>query len=90
MTREEALYGVELYSYFENDIEVLNKDDVIKLVNQIYDNFQKWICKNCAWFNDGKCVNPLGTLDYEDENFGCNRFEKIEEQYEVEEIFKDF
>jgi hypothetical protein len=88
MTREEALIGVELFSY--DSIEVLNKKDVEELVNMIYNDFENRICKNCEFFYidhefnrpvsrcELGCAETLIGAGFQkvSENFGCNKFKK--------------
>ena len=82
MTREDAIR--KAYSIANMPIE----DTLLKeLIDEIYDEFEDRICKNCKYYFDGRCENhrvdemidPNSEFDYYievEKNFGCNRFVK--------------
>jgi len=84
MTREEAK-EIIYYSFFEKGKYGLTKNNIFKLINKIYNDFESRTCKNCSQYKDGKCRIFQGakckyTLDViDDKNFGCNRFERKEQ-----------
>lgn len=81
MTREEALLARE-NNYYSTVGQENTTDDVEDLINQIYDDFDSRICKNCKYWQDytdtlSICCN--GTLEFRiatPKNFGCNKFER--------------
>ena len=51
------------------------------LINEIYDNFDNRICKNCKYFGYNACYNDNicdtnGDYIITEEDFGCNRFKR--------------
>ena len=85
MTKDKALNKVKDLVCLGKSAEYFDKvlliDDVTNLINQIYDDFDSRICKNCKYWK--KYVNTSlcneGTLDFiieTNEDFGCNKFER--------------
>ncbi len=91
MTREEAK-EIIYYSSFEKGKYGLTKDNIFKLINRIYDDFESRVCKNCKYYNPAHkvCENRKNIQPFEidnkyvniftDGNFGCNRFERKEDE----------
>jgi len=88
MTREEAYQKIE--EIFENADYVAGcpcvcEDSFENIVDEVYNDFESRICKNCKYFIKIKkrllCSHPIN-YDYiiTDENFGCNRFERKENE----------
>ena len=80
MIRSEALLEVDNFLDNENDF-----NNIRKLINKIYDDFESRVCKNCKYFvecNDGyhycNNINNTGLNGIITPDFGCNRFEKKE------------
>jgi len=47
-------------------------------IDEIYDDFESRICKNCEYYKNGICVcdNSLLVAYAVDKDFGCNKFKK--------------
>ena len=84
MIRAEILLEVDNFLDNENDF-----NNIKKLINKIYDDFENKICKNCKWFNKVglvgySCSNKKNkemfgmSIIWINENFGCNKFERKE------------
>ena len=75
MTREQALYD-------DNWCEKISKNLVNIHINQIYDDFENRICKNCLFYKDNICCNGDSYLRAEpvDEDFGCVLFKRRENE----------
>jgi len=92
MTREEAYKKIkEAFTGIDRvaDCPCICEDPFEDIVDEIYNNFESRICKNCKWIHKGQyegefwCINPKNSIIAEDgmfvnENFGCNRFERRE------------
>ena len=86
MTREEAIKRV--FKIFDGEnlndgILVVAPGLIVDLIDRIYDDFESRICKNCKYYNNGNCPILQGAsvkyvLDWLDETFGCNKFERKE------------
>ncbi len=82
MTRTDALMKV-LKERDEED--KIHYSKVYEIVNEIFDDFENRICRNCKYFIKTKrellCSNPVN-YDYiiTNKNFGCNRFERKENE----------
>ena len=84
MTREEAYKRVNAF-FDKGELDSrLDNSLLIELIDDIFDDFENRNCKNCKWFDCERCVfmkNYLMNADecfLVDEDFGCNRFEKLE------------
>jgi hypothetical protein len=74
MTREEVFFEV----LKNRDGEVIEYGKVYEIINEIYDDFESRVCKNCFYYFEGTCVcdeSPLVT-EIVDENYGCNKFKE--------------
>ena len=94
MTREEALNKCIEVVTFRGIYNPYVLENVEYFVEEIYDDFENRTCKNCKWFNKKtyECENKeneqeignYDNIDYismqVDENFGCNRFERKENE----------
>ena len=80
MTREEAIYKVN-NQVFEADYDtglVMYPDSAVRIIKEIYDDFESRVCKNCFYYFEETCVcdeSPLVT-EIVDENYGCNKFKR--------------
>ena len=86
MTREEAKKVIrnigEGWAVSEGDVE--------ELIDKIYDDFESKICKNCKYFKGTGMIANCSNLEVGkmnggafidvDENFGCNKFERRENE----------
>ena len=87
MTREEAKYMVKIVpdknKIVKNKIFVWRVDkDFEKRIDEIYDDFESRVCKNCFYYFEETCVcdeSPLVT-EIVDENYGCNKFKRRENE----------
>ena len=50
MTREEALIKRE-ENYYNTAGQENTTDDVVDLINEIYDDFESRVCENCKYYN---------------------------------------
>ena len=84
MTREEAIYKVN-NQVFEADYDtglVMYPDSAERIIKEIYDDFESRVCKNCFYYFEETCVcdeSPLVT-EIVDENYGCNKFKRRENE----------
>ena len=82
MTKEDALMKV-LKERDEED--KIHYSKVYEIVNEIFDDFENRICRNCKYLIRTKkgllCSHPIN-YDYiiTDESFGCNKFERKESE----------
>ena len=73
----------KVIKWAEGDYE-FDFEPVREFLNELYDDVESRVCKNCKRFKNEWCSILEGasakyTLDYLDENnFGCNRFRKKE------------
>jgi hypothetical protein len=62
------------------------KQQIRKLIDLLLEGMQNRICKNCTYFSKNICLNLQNALMNGDEsisveeNFGCNRFERKENE----------
>ena len=68
--KAEVLLEVDNFLDNENDF-----NNIKKLINKIYDDFENKVCKNCEHQTKLICKKLQNLFG---ENFGCNRFERIE------------
>ena len=86
--KAEVLLEVDNFLDNENDF-----NNIKKLINKIYDDFENKVCKNCKFHKSGYCYQPdicywIGSSSKEGvyvdylylKNFGCNRFERREDE----------
>lgn len=88
MTREEAKAEHDRHNslQFVESCAVMESDEVLKLIDEIYDDFESRTCENCKHGEYEKnikgiyCsfVNYCGS-DYMEKDFGCNKFERVED-----------
>jgi len=84
MTREEA--KMRLKNFYLKKLPYCDMEDIIKiewyseLIDEIYNDFDNRICKNCIYFKKQKnlsvCSNVLSRVNLTEETFGCNKFKK--------------
>ena len=94
MTREEAKKRINCVKevvkndFEEYEDEIVRADFMYKLIDEIFDEFESRVCKNCKHFKSksGLCglwengvMNEASFFNV-DEDFGCNRFERREDE----------
>ena len=83
MTREEAIYKVN-NQVFEADYDtglVMYPDSAVRIIKEIYDDFESRVCGNCEHFNNFYKTCRMGyafciATKKVREDFGCNKFKR--------------
>lgn len=83
MTKDKALNKVKDLICLGKNItdfdKVLLIDDVTNLVNEIYEDFDNRICKNCKWINNDMVCDNKESLLFDcrvKTTAGCNSFKR--------------
>ena len=82
MTREEAMKQLHTFICNYNLDECSNVAILTSLINEIYNDFENKMCKNCKYFEKDQYGIYCKIATGEDrcleiyEEFGCNRFER--------------
>jgi len=83
MTREEAKNKFKLQTNGADEWYHIPRRTFHRFIDFIYDDFESRICKNCKYYYkcsevNGICRNnKMPLFEIRDENFGYNRFERI-------------
>jgi len=87
MTRAEVIYEIEDFNEYSPN------NNPTRIVNEIYDDFESKVCTNCEYHNgklmicenysnnrmkDGGVSTEKGSYLMADNDFGCNKFERID------------
>jgi hypothetical protein len=81
MKREEANDKMGIYTYWDDGSELLARQDVDRIVDKIFDDFESRTCENCNNYIDRYCgvvcyfVNSKPEKTRVLKDFCCNQWE---------------